>query len=85
MDNMGWGAVLQALVLAVCTWYMRHGSKRDASDVKEATASPSDVRRVENQVKLLREEFDILKAAYFKQNPVVDDRGPRRDKNGQAI
>ncbi len=79
MEGGGWGTVIQALILAFCTWYMRQGSKKDSDKVSASTASPGDVKQVERKVESLRAEFDILKTAYFKQNPVkIDHRGPTK-------
>lgn len=69
--------VMQALVLAVCTWYMRRGSVRDREDVKKNTSTPDDVAAVRKDLAALRAEFDILKCAFFKSGLVkIDHRGP---------
>lgn len=72
---------MQALILAVCTWYMRRGSVNDRENVKKNTSTPGDVQQVRSELKYLRQEVKILKDAYFKVNPVKqDDRGPSDDE-----
>jgi hypothetical protein len=76
MDVGGWSTVIQAVIIAACTWYMRRGSVKDRENVKLNTSTPSDVARVEKELKSLKSEFEILRNAYFKNNPVkADDRG----------
>jgi hypothetical protein len=77
MDT-GWGTAIQALIVAACTWYMRRGSVKDRENVKRNTSTPEDVAQVEAQLKKLRADFEILRDAYFKSNPVVDHRGPTK-------
>jgi hypothetical protein len=78
--ELGWNSVIQAVVLAVCTWYMRRGSVRDSQNLKSYASSHADVDLVRKELQSLKHDFEIFKLAYFKNNPVVDHRGPSKEK-----
>lgn len=65
--------------MAACTWYMRKGSSKDKDAVNKNTDAEGAQTRKE--LASLRAEFDILKVAYFKQNPVIDHRGPSKGES----
>lgn len=76
MSGADYLSLLQALVLAGCTWYVRRGSKFDSLDVKLNTSSVDQVRRLSAEVALLRSDVQILKDSYFADRPIkIDDRG----------
>jgi hypothetical protein len=77
--DLGWSTAIQALIIAFSTVVVRVLAKKDKEDVKKNTSSPGDVERVRRELHLLRDEFDILKTAYFKANPAsIDHRGPAK-------
>jgi hypothetical protein len=77
--DLGWSTAIQALIIAFSTVVVRVLAKKDKEDVKKNTSSPGDVERVRRELILLRDEFDILKTAYFKANPgSIDHRGPAK-------
>lgn len=77
--DLGWGSAIQAAIIAISTLIIRAGSKKDTQNTIAKTSSPGDVREVGNKLDELRAEFEILRAHYFKQNPVsVDHRGPKK-------
>jgi hypothetical protein len=76
--ELGLSNVIQAVILAACTWYMRRGSVKDREDVKQHSSSPEDVQRVRQELAALRAEFEVLKAAFFQSGLVkLDHRGPK--------
>lgn len=38
MHELGWQAAIQAVLVALSTWYVRRGSKKDSTEVKRTTA-----------------------------------------------
>lgn len=77
--QLGWATALQALIIAASTWYMRQGSAKDRENIKRNTSTPEDVHNLEDELKNLRADFEILRDAYFKNNPkVIDHRGPSK-------
>lgn len=76
--DLGWSAAIPAIVTAVSTIIVRVLARKDKAELDASTPSPEDVERVRKEVIKLREDFEILRSAYFKQNPVVDNRGPSK-------
>jgi hypothetical protein len=77
--DLGWTAVIQSILIAASTVTVRVLAKSDKREVINKTASPDDVKIVRLELEELRAEFNVLKDAYFKQNPVqVDHRGPSK-------
>jgi len=76
MSGADWLSLGQAVLLGFCTWYVRRGARFDAFDVKLNTSSVDQVRVLQAQVLLLRDELGILKERFFRQFPENDDRKP---------
>lgn len=79
--DLGWAAVLQALTIAVSTWYVRKGSREDAAKVVHGTAAQStsneirdEVVALKSQVAELKTDMQLVKRATVK----IDDRSPAR-------
>ena len=72
--ELGWSNVVQAVVLAACTLYMRRGSKSDADKVVLKTSSPEQVTRLQDDVTFLKGQVSILMKAAHIENP-PDHRG----------
>lgn len=77
--DAGWSAAIPAAVTAISTLIIRYSAKREKDEIKKDTSSPWDVKAVERKVDELREEFDTLKASWFKANPGLDHRGPKKE------
>jgi hypothetical protein len=75
--EMGWAAVVQALLVAFSTWYVRRGSTQDAKRVEQVTASQGTAHEILTRVKHLEEDMALVKRTVFKDNS-VDHRGPKR-------
>ncbi len=78
--DLGWGTVVQAVILAVCTWYVRRGSKADAATVVRGTAAQSTSNEIRDEVVKLKAQVEELSTdvRLVKRATVgVDDRGPR--------
>ncbi len=74
---MGWEAVLQAVLVAMATWYVRRGSTQDAKRVESVTASQATAHDILTRVKALESDIALLKRALASQ-ATIDHRGPRR-------
>lgn len=75
-----WFDLVQSIVFAACTFYVRRGSKVDANDIKLNTSSVDQVRMLQAEVALLRLDVGILKDHYFDNNPKnsLDHRSPKK-------
>jgi hypothetical protein len=77
--ELGWVAVIQAIIMAVCTIIVRFGAKKDKAEVKADTSSPAQVSAVDQKLTALKADFETFRENYFKANPVKpDNRGPER-------
>lgn len=61
MIEADWNTVAQALILALSTWYMRRGSKKDSESVKKITAHQSTTLEILDRVKRLEFEVYLIK------------------------
>lgn len=75
--ELGWAAVVQAVLVAVSTWYVRRGSHQDADRVKTAAADRAQAHEILTRVKALELDMALVKRAALKENP-IDHRGPQR-------
>lgn len=75
--DLGWSPVLQALILAVCTWYMRNGSKRDAESLRRSSASQATAESILDRLMTVEIDLALVKQITLKQNAAgIDHRGP---------
>lgn len=72
--DLGWGTVVQAVILAFCTWYMRRGQKADSQAVIRSTAAQSTSNDILARVTRIETDLELVK----KATVAVDDRGPAR-------
>lgn len=81
--ELGWEVVAQAVAIAVCTWYVRRGSKRDSekasSRVIRSTAAQSTSNDILARMKKVERDLALVKMAITGDNGGIDDRGPRED------
>lgn len=73
----GWAAVVQAVLLAVATWYVRRGSTEDASRVQRTAADKVQAQDILSRVKGLEADLALVKRAIARDTR-PDDRGPAR-------
>lgn len=66
--DLGWGAVIQAVILAACTWYMRQGARADAAEVKRSTASQATGSEILERVKDIEAELALVKRIALKES-----------------
>ena len=57
--DIGWGTALQAVIITLCTWYMRQGSKRDSELTIRSTAAQSTSNEILDRVKALELELKL--------------------------
>jgi hypothetical protein len=72
--DLGWGTVIQAVILCVCTWYMRSGAAKDRDQVVRSTAAQSTSNDILTRVTRIETDLELVK----KATVAVDDRGPAR-------
>jgi hypothetical protein len=77
--DLGWAAVLQAVIISISTWYVRRGSRQDAVYVAKSTAAQSTSNDILERVKKLEDDLALVKRITLKDNR-IDDRGPRPTK-----
>jgi hypothetical protein len=75
--DIGWAAALQAVIIAISTWYVRRGAKQDAGWVARSTAAQSTSNEILERVKAVELDLALVKRATLKDSS-IDDRGPRR-------
>ncbi len=77
--DLGWNSVLQAVILAACTWYIRNGNKHDSETVVRQTAAQSTSNEILERTKALEVEMAVVKRALAKEiKESIDHRGPAR-------
>lgn len=64
--SFDWSTASQALIMAISTWYIRRGSKRDKEDVKDNTISHDDAKMIWSEVRAMRLDLDSFKQEYYK-------------------
>lgn len=76
-----WSTVIQTVILAVSTWYLRKGSKKDTAvataAVVKSTASQSTSDEILTRVAKLEDDVSHLREMYVIQFG-IDHRGPSR-------
>ena len=71
--DVTWSTVVQSVILAVCTWYVRRGSKKDAASIKR-TAQDHDQVLVETSTAILDRlnklelDMQLIKHTIFKKD-----------------
>lgn len=76
----GWSAAIPAAITAISALIIRSGGKSDTSKLqKELDDAKDELKKANVTLARIDGEFTIFKAAYFKQNPVRDDRGPKKE------
>lgn len=81
--ELGWQAVVQAVIVAACTWYIRRGNKRDSQDLKRvAQAESGTMREILDRLKAVELDLALIKRVTLKDNsgdqPTNIKRGPDR-------
>lgn len=83
--ELGWAAVVQAILIAASAWYVRRGSHQDADRLKDFAAPKGQTHEILHRIKSL--EIDVL----WIKNQVwemkggersIDHRGPKDPKGG---
>lgn len=75
--DLTWSAVIQSIILAICTWYVRRGSKKDSESVKRTTeihdkVSESKSNEINDRLKRLESDMEFIKHVLIKNvKPVV--------------
>lgn len=84
MEHLGWSSAAQAVILAVCTWYMRRGSKRDHETLKSTgQAQLSATQQILDRISELEVDMALVKRYLFRDNklsPIADTKGLERGK-----
>ncbi len=75
--DFGWSAVLQAVILTFCTWYLRRGSRADVEVVTRRVARQSTSTDILTRVQAIEADLALVKAAALRDTS-IDHRGPRR-------
>lgn len=81
MEMTDWGTVIQTLIVAICTWYLRRGGKKDTAvataTVVKSTASQVTSDEILKRVAKLETDVSHLREIYVTQFG-IDHRGPTR-------
>lgn len=72
-----WVEVFQAVTLALCTWYIRRGSKKDTAALKRGTAAQSTSYEILRRITVLETDVGQIKETMAKKLG-IDNRGPAR-------
>lgn len=76
--ELGWGNVVQAVLIAISTWYMRRGNKNDTSSVIRTTAAQRTSNEILERVQSLEAQVQLIRTIVSK-GVTIDDRGPSSD------
>ncbi len=77
-----WSAVIQSVVLAFCTWYVRRGSRKDKEAVIDCTSSEETSKEILKRLYWIESEFVVMKRAFSEmqksqsKNLGLPNRGP---------
>lgn len=75
--DLGWAAVIQAVLIALSTWYVRKGSQDDARRVAKLTAGQDTADDILTRVKTLEHDLSLVKRLMARDTS-IDHRGPKR-------
>jgi hypothetical protein len=89
MEEYTWSAVAQAVIMAICTWFIRWKSTKDKTETQEkviqSTASQTTSNEILSRVKALEVDMHLVKQAALKDGG-IDHRGPTKgEKDGKGV
>ena len=78
MEHMDWNTVAQAVILAISTWYIRRGGKKDREEVKKTTkiVTAAQTEEIVHRINLLEKDFSRMKIDVEFLKDVVLKDGP---------
>ena len=70
-DIVGWNGVAQAIIVAICSWYVRRGAKKDSKEIKTAgEAQLSTSQQILDRIGTLEVDMTLVKRCIFRENGV---------------
>jgi hypothetical protein len=69
MVTLGWSSVIQAVIVASCSWYVRRGQKRDTAAIRTSSEAHLTVsEQILNRLSGLEVDMTMVKRCMFKDN-----------------
>ncbi len=76
--ELGWAATIQAILIAISTFYVRYKAKEDAKRVTAQTVSQDLGEEILKRIIALEVDVALVKQMTLKNNGPIDHRGPNR-------
>lgn len=84
--DLSWNTAIQALIIAVSTWYVRRGSKRDSAVVKNtAEIQISTMDQILDRLSHLELDMRLVKGSFLKEPEVNLNETTKGRSHGKSI